>query len=85
MRGTGPVQLNGQLVYAYFTTSAGAVRVRVSVDEADRLDLLAGVRVRIRLPDAEAAEFLVTAARRDPPFVWLDLQPLAARPATRAG
>jgi hypothetical protein len=79
MRGTEPVKLNGQLVYAYYTAAGGGLRVRVSVDEADRLDLLPGLPVGVQLPGAEAARFLVAAARTDPPFVWLDLVPLAAR------
>jgi hypothetical protein len=76
--------LNGQLVYAYFTSADDTIRMRVSVDEADRLDLLTGRPIRVQLPDGEATGFLVAASRAVPPFVWLDLQPLGARVAARA-
>jgi hypothetical protein len=85
MRGTGAVRLNGQLVYAYFTTAETAVRMRVSADEADRLDLFPGLPVGVQLPDGEAGGFLVAATRAAPPFVWLDLVPLAGRTGARAG
>ncbi|HVK19476.1 MAG TPA: hypothetical protein VM533_21255 [Fimbriiglobus sp.] len=78
MRGTGPVTLNGVAVYAYFTATEGAtIRLRVSVDESDRLGLSEGHRVRVGLPDREPVEVLVTEVRWVPPVVWLDLRPLA--------
>ena len=56
---------------------AGLIRLRVSVDESDRLDLAEGHRVRVGLPGREPAEVLVAEVRRVPPVVWLDLRPLA--------
>jgi hypothetical protein len=85
MRGTGPIAVAGITLYAYYTEAAGALRVRVSVDEWDRLGLCEGQRVRVVLPGREAAELLLTAALRTPPFVWLDLAPLAPRSVNRAG
>jgi hypothetical protein len=85
MRGTGPIAVAGTTLYAYYTEDAGALRVRVSVDEWDRLGLCEGQRVRVGLPGREPAELLLTAAARTPPFVWLDLAPLAPRSVNRAG
>ena len=84
MRGAGPVTWGGEVVYAYFTTSAGVTRVRVSADEADRLDVVEGLRVRIALPGAEPADGLIVRVRREPPFVWVELTSLT-RTATLAG
>jgi hypothetical protein len=85
MRGTGLVKWGSEVVYAYFTTTAGAIRVRFSVDEADRLGPAEGLRVMVTLPGRAAAEALVTAVRRVPPFAWVELAPLAPPAASRAG
>jgi hypothetical protein len=84
MRGAGPVSWGGEVVYAYFTVGGGVTRVRVSVDDADRLDVVEGRRVRLALPGGEPADGLVVRVRRDPPFAWVELTPLAPV-ATRAG
>ena len=66
------------MVYGYFNEcDAGLTRLRVSVDECDRLGLAEGRRVRVRLPGRGSADVLVAEVRRVPPFVWLDLRPLA--------
>jgi hypothetical protein len=82
MRGTGAVGWGNELVYAYLTTTGKTVRLRVSVDEADRLDVLAGQRVRITLPGCEPADLLVTSVSSTPPFVWVELTSLVT---SRAG
>ena len=84
MRGAGPVGWGGEVVYAYFTADAGVTRVRVSVDEADRLDVVAGQRVRRALPGAGPVDALIVRVRREPPFAWVELTPLAPA-ASRAG
>jgi hypothetical protein len=76
MRGTGPVGVNGTTVYAYYTQNEGSFRVRISVDEADRLGLIDGMRLKITLPGKKSADFLATSVSRNPPYVWLDLEPL---------
>jgi hypothetical protein len=60
MRGAGPVVWCGQVVYCYFAVGGGVTRVRVSVDEAERLGAVEGLRVSLALPgrgpaDARAA------------------------------
>ena len=87
MRSNGPVMLNGSLVYGYFQASAGGTRLRLSVDEFDRLNLCEGQRVRATWPNSEPAEWLLLGVERTPPFVWLELRALA-KPAplsARAG
>ncbi len=84
MRGTGPVRWGNELVYCYFTEAAGVTRVRLSGDEADRFDIVVGLRVQITLPGAEPLDGLVVRIRREPPFAWVELTPLAAA-TSRAG
>jgi hypothetical protein len=72
------------MVYAYFTVSGGVTRVRVSVDEAERLGAVEGMRVPLALPGAAAIDGLVVQVRRVPPFAWVELTPLVAA-ASRAG
>ena len=84
-RGTGPVEWGGKRVYAYFTIIGSVTRMRVSLDEAYRLDVVAGVRVMVRLPGQEPADGLVVRVRREPPFAWIEVTPLAQPTASRAG
>lgn len=78
MRGAGPVTVNGATVYAYYTQDHGPLRLRISVDEADRLGLIDGMRLKIALPGQTVpCDYLAAAAERNPPYVWLELEPLA--------
>ncbi len=83
----GPVMLNGQLVYTYVQTTDSHPRLRLSVDEFDRLNLWEGSRIRISWPQEQVEEWLLLRAERLPPYVWLELQPLArtAPLSARAG
>jgi hypothetical protein len=86
MRGAGPVVWNDEVVYAYFTAHAGVTRVRVSVDEAERLGAVEGLRVSLALPGRRAADALVVRVRREPPFAWVEFAPLGpTAAASRAG
>lgn len=77
MRGIGPIGVNGTTVYAYYTIESNTVRVRVSVDEADGLNIVAGLRIRLTLPEQTSRDLLVTAINRNPPYVWMNLEPVA--------
>lgn len=78
MRGAGAVTVNGATVYAYFDdTAGGPVRLRVSADDAERHHLLGGYTCGVGLPGRTTGPALVTASRWAPPFVWLELRPLA--------
>lgn len=85
MRGSGPVRWGNETVYCYFTTNAGVTRVRLSADEADRFDVVEGLRVPLVLPGAEPVDGLVVRIRREPPYVWVELTALAPPRASRAG
>jgi hypothetical protein len=85
MRGTGAVGWGGETLYCYVTVAGGVTRVRLSADDADRLDVIAGMRVRLTLPGAEQFDGLVERVRREPPFAWAELTPLAPATASRAG
>jgi hypothetical protein len=85
MRGAGPVGWGGEVLYAYFTVAGGVTRVRLSADDADRLDVIEGLRVKLVLPGAEPFDGLLVRVRREPPFVWIELTPLASSAASRAG
>lgn len=85
MHGTGPVAVNGSVVYGYWTDRGGACRLRLGLDDWDRLGLNAGQRVPFGRPGQPPDEVLIAAADRHPPVVWLDLVPVARGSATRAG
>jgi hypothetical protein len=57
----------------------------MSLDEAYRLDVVEGLRVTVSLPGTEAADGLIVRVRREPPFVWIELTPVAPATANRAG
>ncbi|QDU23819.1 hypothetical protein [Urbifossiella limnaea] len=85
MDGTGPVAVNGSVVYGYWTDRGGACRLRLGLDDWDRLGLHPGQRVRVGRGDQPPEEVLIAAADRHPPVVWLDLVPVARTNTTRAG
>jgi hypothetical protein len=77
MRGSGLVSLNSATVYGFFTQTETDFRLRLSVDDWDRLGLHEGERVRTVLPGHDPLDLLILGAASLPPFIWLDLQPLA--------
>jgi hypothetical protein len=84
MRGAGLIGWGGEVVYGYYTKAAGVTRLRVSVDEADRLGAMEGLRVAVALPGAGPVDGLIVRVRREPPFVWVELTAMASA-ASRAG
>lgn len=84
MRGAGPVGWGGEVVYGYYTVGAGVTRLRLSLDEADRLGAVEGLRVRLALPGAEPVDGLVVRLRPEPPFAWIEITSLASV-TSRAG
>jgi hypothetical protein len=85
MRGTGPVTIGKEVVYAYFTADGRAGRLRLSADECDRLDLFAGQQVRLGLGDREPGSALVVAVVPAPPFAWVEVEFAGEVPVRRAG
>lgn len=85
MHGTGPMTVNGQVVYGYWTDRGGRCHLRLGLDDWDRLGLYPGQRTRVAFPDQPPLEVLIAAADRDPPVVWLDLHPVARTTVARVG
>jgi hypothetical protein len=83
MRGTGAVTIGKDVVYAYFSVSGRTARVRLSTDEADRLDLFTGKQVPVGFNGGEVGRALVTDVSPVLPFVWIEME-LAAL-TSRAG
>lgn len=83
--GTGPVAVNGAVVYGYCTARGDARRLRLALDDWDRLGLQPGQRVRFGRPGQPPDEVLIAAADLHPPVVWLDLVPVGPGRATQAG
>ncbi|QEL20666.1 hypothetical protein [Limnoglobus roseus] len=83
MRGTVLVSIGTERLYAYVALDGRAVRLRVSLDECDRLDLLPGRQVRVGLPDQEPRRVLISAVSPAPPFAWVEVEFAAA--VCRAG
>jgi hypothetical protein len=85
MNGTGPVAVNGTVVYGYWADRGEGGRLRLGLDDWDRLGLHPGQRVRIGRPDQPPTEVLIAAVDRNPPVVWLELVPVARSVVPRAG
>ncbi|QEL14821.1 hypothetical protein [Limnoglobus roseus] len=74
MRGTGLVSIGTELLYAFYSVEGRSARLRVSIDEFDRLDLFQGKPVRIGLPEQEPRTVLVMAVSHAPPFAWVEVE-----------
>lgn len=65
------VELNGTAVWAYVVEHESGYRMRVALDDWQRLNLALGQRLPVRLPGAGAVVLFVTAATEQPPVVWV--------------
>lgn len=85
-RSSGPVRLNGTVLYCYFevhsdpasarrTTNGRQWLIRVSLDEFEFLGVHLYERVSIRLHLRGEAVAYLTTRRDEPPFVWLRFDP----------
>lgn len=68
-----------ELVYAYFTEAGRTVRLRLSADECDRLDLFEVRQIFLGFDGREPARALMMAVAPAPPFVWVELAGLVNR------
>jgi hypothetical protein len=68
--GSVPVGLNGAEVWAYVVEHDGGLRIRLSADDWERLNLFRGQRVGVRLPGRADAWLYLTGTEEAPPFVW---------------
>ena len=74
MRGTRAVRFGRETVFAQLTLTEDAVRLRVSADECDRLDLFAGKQVPLAIEDGGQHTAQVVGVRREPPFAWVAVE-----------
>lgn len=79
MSGTRAVRLDREMLYAFLLTDREVLRLRVSADECDRLDLFAGKQLRMAIEDGGQYPALVLAVRREPPFAWVAVEFPAVR------
>ena len=71
---TKAVRFGKEIVYAFISTEGGKIRMRVSADECDRLDLFVGNQVRLSIDGGEVLAGLVVDVTREPPFVWVAME-----------
>jgi hypothetical protein len=64
------VGLNGADVWAFVVGRAGGLRVRVSTDDWERLNLFRGQRISVSLPGRGDTWLYLTETGEAPPFVW---------------
>ena len=67
------VGLNGAEVWAFVVERGGGLRVRLSTDDWERLNLFHGQRIAVRLPAQADTWLYATGTEESPPFVWLML------------
>ena len=77
-----PIPVNGESAYGVVSDAEGGVRVRVSLDDWERLGRFLGQQVRAEIRGRETGHMLLASAEASPPFVWLTFQELASRRAS---
>lgn len=73
MSASVPVILNGQDVWAFVAELDGGLRIRLSVDDWERVGLFRGQCVPVRLPGQSEQRLYLAEAREEPPLVWVVL------------
>lgn len=81
MGGTRAVRFGREMLFAFLTMDGETVRLRVSADECDRLDLCVGKQVGMAIEDGGQHPALVTDVQREPPFAWVAVEFPARRRA----
>lgn len=74
--GSVVVGLNGLLVWAYVVELADGFRVRLDVNDWQKLNLNVGQRIPVRLPRRQDVWMFVEWATEVPPVAWLQLRRL---------
>jgi hypothetical protein len=63
--------VNGSEVTAYVIELIGGLRIRLAIDDCERLDLYRGQRISVRLPQQDESWLYVAEAVENPPVAWL--------------
>lgn len=84
MSGSGLAEVDGRPVYAAWAGEPAARRLRLSADDWERLGLLRGQRVAVRLPGCDPAWCFVAGDTWTDPWVWVELRAQLGGPARRA-
>jgi hypothetical protein len=85
-RGAGPCVVAGFVVYTLYISLPNGLRVRVGVDEWERLGLYQGERVAVALPGEPAAgtAYYIHAATWVETWYWVELVRVPATPAPQS-
>ncbi len=73
MKGNFLIDLNGTEVWGYVVEQDDGLRVRVALDDWQRLGFFEGRRVSLKLPRTEEALLFITRVAESPPLVWVTL------------
>ena len=69
--GNAVIGLNGLEVWAYVVELADGLRLRLAVDDWEKLRLDVGRRIPVRLPGKADVWLFITHATELPPIVWV--------------
>jgi hypothetical protein len=79
------IQLNGSVIWGFAIEMGRGLRLRLSMDDWERLGLNPGQRIRVRLPNRFDASVIVAEMVGVPPAVWVLLtNRVCDVPTTRA-
>ena len=71
--GSTLVEVNGVGAWAYVVKLAGGLRVRLALDDCQRMDLGTGQRVPVRVAGQPEMRLFVTHVTELPPVAWVTL------------
>lgn len=77
-RGTGAIEINGNVIYAFYERADEDLRVRISLDEWELLRLSQGEWVWVFVPGCRVERVLLVAWSEMPPWCWLGFERVAA-------
>lgn len=72
-RGTGPVGIGGRVVYGVFVALDGGLRLRVAVDDWERVGVRDGERVEVTLPGEPKRWYFVAGVWWVETWYWVEL------------
>jgi hypothetical protein len=67
------IGLNGADVWAYVVELSGGLRMRLSIDDWERLNLFRGQRIPVRRPGRSDEWFYIAEEVELPPVVWVTM------------